>query len=91
MVVQYIHSLLYYNDTAMMIVMINILLQLRLMPCPYTYMFACVIYAQVVETESLRMSAVKLMSKLFSSPHAEYVQDFSRGFREFLARYIVHI
>jgi len=40
----------------------------------------------LVEDEDVRHNAVKLLSRLFYSPHAEFAVDFSRSFRDFLGR-----
>lgn len=42
----------------------------------------------VVEDEAVRLRAVKLLGKLFASPHAEFGQQFTRNFRDYLGRVV---
>lgn len=41
-----------------------------------------------VEEEEVRLKAVKLLGRLFASPHAEYAVEFSRNFKDFLNRFV---
>ena len=41
-----------------------------------------------VEEEEIRLKAVKLLGRLFASPHAEYGVEFTRNFRDFLGRFV---
>ena len=40
-----------------------------------------------VEDETIRTNAVKLLGRLFASPHADYCNDFQKNFKEFLFRF----
>ena len=41
-----------------------------------------------VEEEEVRLKAVKLLGRLFASPHADYAVEFSRNFKDFLNRFV---
>ena len=40
------------------------------------------------EEGSIRLKAIRLLGRLFASPHAEYGVQFSRNFRDFLGRFV---
>jgi sister-chromatid-cohesion protein PDS5 len=40
------------------------------------------------EELDIRLKAVKLLGRLFYSPHAEYGEDFSRNFKDYLGRFV---
>jgi sister-chromatid-cohesion protein PDS5 len=40
------------------------------------------------EEIDIRLKAVKLLGRLFYSPHAEYGEDFSRNFKDYLGRFV---
>lgn len=41
-----------------------------------------------VEEVDIRMKAVRLLGKLFSSPHADYAREYGRSFRDFCGRLV---
>lgn len=41
-----------------------------------------------VEEVDIRMKAVRLLGKLFSSPHADYAREYNRSFKDFCCRFI---
>ena len=59
----------------------------KIAPSLLTRIIPTICQHMAIESETARLQCVKLMGKLFSSQLADYAQEFSRGFREFLGRW----